>query len=203
MSTIIAKSVAVVNNVDSGVPTRNDFKIIDTVINSETDIPIGGILVEILVVSADPYLRGTIRSKSVFKPDDIIAGFVAGKVLKTNQAENWIIGDLFGGRLPFSSHQILSADVSATPTIIWKLSELIDESDISVGIGLLGMPGATAYGGLCDVLRPQEGETIFISAAAGAVGGLVGSIAKNIYGLNVIGSCGGEEKVKQDAFDKE
>ncbi len=56
------------------------------------------------------------------------------------------------------------------------------------------MPGATAYGGLIDVLRPVEGEVIFISAASGAVGSLVGMLAKNVFNCTVIGSCGGPEK---------
>jgi NADPH-dependent curcumin reductase CurA len=76
----------------------------------------------------------------------------------------------------------------------WKLTGLIDENDIGLGIGILGMPGSTAYGGLIDVLRPNKGETIFISAASGAVGSLVGMIAKNIYECKVIGSVGGPEK---------
>jgi len=166
---------------------------VESTIDSETDVPIGGLLVAVLVVSADPYLRGLIRSNNAFKPNDIISGFVAGKVLKANQVDKWVEGDLFGGTLPFSTHQVLSTESVAK---IWKLSEFIDESDISAGIGILGMPGATAFGGLCDVLRPEPGETIFISAAAGAVGGLVASIAKTVYGLYVIGSCGGEDKVK-------
>jgi NADPH-dependent curcumin reductase CurA len=58
------------------------------------------------------------------------------------------------------------------------------------------MPGSTAYGGLIDVLRPLKGETIFVSAAAGAVGGLVGQIAKNEYECKTVGSCGGPEKGK-------
>ena len=56
------------------------------------------------------------------------------------------------------------------------------------------MPGATAYGGLIDVLRPNEGDVIFVSAASGAVGSLVGMLAKNVYNCTVIGSCGGAEK---------
>lgn len=194
MSAITVKSVALVNSVDAGIPTTSDFTIVESTIDPETvEVPIGGLLVTILVVSADPYLRGLIRSNSAFKPNGIISGFVAGKVLKVNQVDKWVEGDLFGGNLPFSTHQILSA---ASVASIWKLSEFIDESDISAGIGILGMPGATAFGGLCDVLRPEPGETIFVSAAAGAVGGLVASIAKTVYGLRVIGSCGGEDKVK-------
>jgi hypothetical protein len=69
-----------------------------------------------------------------------------------------------------------------------------DESQISLGVGIMGMTGSTAYGGLLDVLRPLQGETIFISAASGAVGGLVGMLAKNLFGCTVIGSCGGPLK---------
>lgn len=78
-------------------------------------------------------------------------------------------------------------------TVSWKLTGLIEEADISLGIGILGMPGSTAYGGL-DVLKPKKGETIFISAAAGIVGGLVGMLMKQVYDCKVIGSCGGPDK---------
>jgi len=80
-------------------------------------------------------------------------------------------------------------------TLMWKLTDYINESQISLGIGVLGMPGATAYGGI-DTLRPEKGQTIFISAAAGAVGGLVGQLAKTLYDCKVIGSCGGSDKGK-------
>jgi NADPH-dependent curcumin reductase CurA len=76
------------------------------------------------------------------------------------------------------------------------LTDYITEDKISYGIGVLGMPGATAYGGLCDTLRPLQGETIFVSAAAGAVGGMVGQLAKALYNCKVIGSCGGAAKGK-------
>lgn len=56
------------------------------------------------------------------------------------------------------------------------------------------MPGSTAYGGLIDILRPEAGQTIFISAASGAVGSVVGMIAKKVFGCKTIGSCGGPEK---------
>lgn len=67
---------------------------------------------------------------------------------------------------------------------------------MSLGCGILGMPGGTAYGGLINILKPNENEWIFISAASGAVGGLVGQIAKNIYNCKVIGCAGGVEKCK-------
>jgi NADPH-dependent curcumin reductase CurA len=104
-----------------------------------------------------------------------------------------VVGDLIGASLPFSTYQIVSAEtLGKTPN--WKLTGHLDDSNITLGIGLLGMPGCTAWGGVLEVLRPKEGETIFISAAAGAVGSLVGMLAKNLFHCTVIGSCGGSQK---------
>lgn len=135
-----------------------------------------------------------------------MAGFVAGKVLASLN-DSWKENDLFGGNLPFSTIQNLSKE-ALTTTLLWKLTDLIDESQISLGIGILGMPGATAYGGLVDTLRPSisKGEVLFVSGAAGAVGSMVGMIAKHVYGCRVIGSCGSEEKgrliVDKFGFDR-
>lgn len=123
-----------------------------------------------------------------------MTGFVAGKVLASKNA-SWKVDDLFGASLPFSTYIIVPAE-HLQKTVMWKLTDFITESQISYGIGVLGMPGATAYGGLVDTLRPKKGETIFISAAAGAVGGLVGQLAKTLYDCKVIGSCGGAAKGK-------
>jgi NADPH-dependent curcumin reductase CurA len=122
-----------------------------------------------------------------------MVGFTVGKVIASNGNANWKVGDLFGANLPFITIQNLTTEELAK-TMIWKLSGLITEDELNLGLGLLGMPGSTAYGGLIDILRPLEGETIFISAASGAVGSLVGLLAKNIYKCKVIGSCGGPEK---------
>ena len=152
-------------------------------------------------ISADPYLRGGFKSKSgQRKEGDVITGFVSG-VVKSSLNDAWKEGDLFGGNLPFRDFVHLSAkDISSS--LLWKLNGVVRESELSLGIGMLGMPGSTAYGGLLDVLKVENGQTIFVSAASGAVGSLVGQIAKNIYGCIVIGSCGGVEKCKiiKDTF---
>eukprot|EP00595_Chromulina_sp_UTEXLB2642_P000138 CAMPEP_0196762350 /NCGR_PEP_ID=MMETSP1095-20130614/1761_1 /TAXON_ID=96789 ORGANISM="Chromulina nebulosa, Strain UTEXLB2642" /NCGR_SAMPLE_ID=MMETSP1095 /ASSEMBLY_ACC=CAM_ASM_000446 /LENGTH=293 /DNA_ID=CAMNT_0042113017 /DNA_START=34 /DNA_END=912 /DNA_ORIENTATION=- len=187
------KSIILKQHLSIGFPTEENFAIETSTINSD-DIPNGGILLQVLVASSDPYLRGRMRPEGDFVEGKVIKTFVSGKVLHSNN-ENWVSGDLLGGSLPLSSYQIIPPELFSQ-TAIWKLTGLIDESEISLGIGILGMPGSTAYGGLIDVLRPNEGETIFISAAAGAVGSLVGILAKKLYNCKVIGSCGGDEKVK-------
>lgn len=111
---------------------------------------------------------------------------------------------------------MLTAEAGAK-TPLRKLTGLLIEETISLGIGILGMPGSTAYGGLIDVLRPKPrsdkqevrshyfhcyimctktpvGQVLWVSGAAGAVGGMVGMLAKQLYGCRVIGSCGGPEK---------
>lgn len=105
-------------------------------------------------------------------------GFVAGKIIESKNIK-WKVNDLFGANLPFTSCQLLKGE-SLSKILMWKLSEIISVEEISLGIGILGMPGATAWGGTIDVLRPKEGQVMFVSAAAGAVGSMVGQIAKNI-----------------------
>ena len=126
------------------------------------------------------------------KPGSVMEGFIAGKVLESNHAA-WQAGNLFGAELPLTTMQAISARQLKKATI-WKLTDYITEDQISLGVGILGMPGSTAYGGTVDVLRPKEGETIFVSAACGAVGSMVGQIAKNVYKCTVIGSCGDPNK---------
>ena len=147
----------------------------------------GTMLVQVQVMSADPYMRGGLKTA---EDNQLMRGFVAGKVLASKHVD-WAAGDLFGAHLPLSTVQIVDLE-KATP---WRLTGLITEDEISLGIGILGMPGATAYGGLIDILQPIEGQTLWVSGAAGAVGGLVGQLGK-IHGLKVIGSAGGPTKCK-------
>ena len=186
-----SKSLVLNAVVEHGLPQSSDFSILESVINSD-ELQEGGVLVRLLVVSADPFMRSSIKSGGFNHPGDVMSGYVAGKVLASKNRA-WVEGDLFGSKLPFSTVQIVTEDTfSRTDT--WKLTGLIDEEHISYGIGILGMPGSTAYGGLLGVLNPKIGETIFISAASGAVGGLVGQLAKQIFNCKVIGSCGGPDK---------
>lgn len=195
--TTAAKSVHLKAPLDEGLPGPEHFDIIETSVPEPEGE--GSIQIKLLALSADPYLR--IRIKSAVKAGgfggfgagEVMSGFVVGKVMKSKGNEKWKEGDLFGGSLPFTTVQNLSSEQLQT-TLLYKLTGLLEESELSLGLGLLGMPGSTAYGGLVDVLQPKEGQTIFVSAASGAVGSLVGMLAKNVYNCTVIGSCGGPVK---------
>jgi NADPH-dependent curcumin reductase CurA len=187
-----AKTIVLKSYVEEGVPTQDNFEIVEQEIPPVVE---GSIQVKILAMSADPYLRGRMNPNSPMKYPlgEAMSGFVVGKVIASQNNSNWTEGDLFGGSLPFSTIQTLTPEALQS-SLLWKLTGLLDESEITLGLGLLGMPGSTAYGGLIDVLRPNQGETIFISAASGAVGSIVGMLAKRLYNCTVIGSCGGAEK---------
>lgn len=191
---VLAKTVILKQAVDEGLPGPEHFEI------QESEVPDleleGSIQLKITAMSADPYLRMRIKSSSSIgnvEPGQPMSGFVVGKVVASKGNAKWAVGDLFGADLPFSTVQNLSAEDLKVSTL-WKLTDILSEDELTLGLGLLGMPGSAAYGGLIDVLAVKEGETIFVSAASGAVGSLVGMIAKNVYNCTVIGSCGGPEK---------
>lgn len=197
-----AKTVTLTTFIPEGLPGPEHFTIVESVAPTEADLAEGGVLLQVLVMSADPYLRSKCKDeeKAGQALPMTMTGFVAGKVLASKRPD-YVAGDLFGASLPFTTVQAVDA-AAAKSTLMWKLSMLLTEETISHGIGVLGMPGSTAYGGLLDVLRPDAGaaaagtpETLWVSGSAGAVGGMVAQIAKNVLGCKVIGSCGGPEKV--------
>lgn len=178
-----SKTLRLKTKLPEGMPGNEHFDIETTaapVLDAE-----GSMLVQVMVMSADPYMRGGIKTA---EDNSVMRGFVAGKVIGSKHPD-WGVGDLFGCHLPLSTVQVVDLS-QAQP---WRLTGLISEDEISLGVGVLGMPGATAYGGLIDVLKPVEGQTLWVSGAAGAVGSLVGQLGK-IHGLKVVGSAGGDAK---------
>jgi NADPH-dependent curcumin reductase CurA len=179
---------------DSGLPSAENFTI------RTISVPVEGlhneIIVKIFAISPDPYMRGRMHSSSPMKfpLGAPLVGFVVGEVI-LSAIPKWPVGSLFGASLPFQSIQRLSGDAIAA-TVFWDLSATVTKEQLTLGLGVFGMPGSTAHGGLVHVLRPRAGETLFISGAAGAVGSLVGMIAKNVFGCKVIGSSGSAEKCR-------
>mmetsp|Transcript_74301 Transcript_74301/g.119912 ORF Transcript_74301/g.119912 Transcript_74301/m.119912 type:complete len:362 (-) Transcript_74301:335-1420(-) len=185
----MAKTIILKTTLDEGIPGPEHFEVVP----SPAPVIGDGVLVQLLAISADPYMRNRIKSGGDFKAGGPMAGFVSGKILES-RVPDWKVGDLFGAVLPYTDVQAVAAEELKG---FRRLTGLLkSEAEISLGIGALGMPGSTAYGGLIDILQPKKGETIWVSGAAGAVGSMVGMMAKHVYGCTVVGSAGGPEKCR-------
>ncbi|MGV9854586.1 NADP-dependent oxidoreductase [Streptomyces sp. NPDC003442] len=151
----------------------------------------GQALVRNLYMSVDPYMRGRMNDVKSYAPpyqlDQPMGGGAVGKVVASN-AEGISVGDHvlhFGGWREYATVDAKSA-VKVDPEI----------APLPAYLGVLGMPGLTAYAGLLEVAAFKEGDAVFVSGAAGAVGSEVGQIAKLKGASRVIGSAGSDEKVR-------
>jgi NADPH-dependent curcumin reductase len=148
----------------------------------------GEVLVKILYISLDPAMRGWMNEgRSYIAPvgiGDVMRALAAGRVIASNHPE-LAVGDHVTGLLGVQEYAVVSgyAVMKVDPEL----------APLPVHLGTLGMPGMTAYFGLLDIGRPAEGETVVVSGAAGAVGGVVGQLAK-LKGARAIGIAGGAEK---------
>ena len=170
-----------------GIPVLENFKTNDFELGEIKD---DEVLLEAIYFSVDPYMRGRMNdAKSYSPPFEIgkpISGGVISKVRKSN-TEHFKENDIVTGNLPWQQHCI------AIATSLLKID--ISIAPASYYLGILGMPGLTAYFGLMHIGKPKGGETVVVSGAAGAVGLVVGQIAK-LHGCRVIGIAGTEEKIK-------
>ncbi|KAL9132026.1 MAG: hypothetical protein Q9217_000154 [Psora testacea] len=119
-----------------------------------------------------------------------ITNYAVAKILKSSNP-SFKPGDIVTGMLPTEEYSVVSGEIANS--MVRKLDNPYD-LDPKLYIGALGMPGLTAYSGFYGIGQPKKGETIFISAASGAVGQIVGQLAKH-EGLTVIGSVGSDEKL--------
>ncbi|WP_163527622.1 NADP-dependent oxidoreductase [Halobacillus ihumii] len=146
------------------------------------------VLVQLLYVSVDPYMRGRMNdAKSYVAPFQLhepIEGGVVAQVVESN-TEAFSAGDIVTGSLPWREVTVASADS------IRKVDPSL--GSVTTSLGILGMPGLTAYFGLIDIGQPKEGETLVVSGAAGAVGSTVVQIGK-ILGCHVVGIAGSDDK---------
>lgn len=173
-------------SVPKGEPSSDTFKLEDTSLPAE--VPEGQVRVRALYVSVDPYLRGLIGRIGAGKP--IVSGQVAEVV--ASKAAEYKQGDkvFFYGQ--WATEQIVdpkSADA--------KLKKIDPSLPPSAYLGVAGMPGATAYFGLHEVAQFKKGDIVLVSGAAGAVGSLVGQLAKRGGAKLVVGTAGGPEKCKR------
>ena len=178
----------VLNNRPEGKPTLSNFEFVEE--DKTLTISNGEILLQTAYVSVDPYLRGRMSdAKSYvppFKLNQPVHSGVVAKVLESKN-EKFKVGDYVSGMLNWSTQQVANGE---------GLNKVDPEkAPLSTYLGVLGMTGLTAYLGLNEIGKPKAGETIVVSGAAGAVGSVVGQIAK-ILGLRVIGIAGTDEKIE-------
>ena len=169
-----------------GIPADEDFAFI------EKDIPSPGegeVLVKTLYLSVDPYMRGRMRDvKSYVAPyklNEAISGGVLAEVIESN-SELLQRGDIVNGTMKWAEYNAVKAER------VQKVDPAI--APITTRLGILGLTGLTAYFGLLDIGKPQTGETVVVSGAAGAVGSVVGQIAK-LKGARAVGIAGSQEKI--------
>ncbi|KAM5360083.1 hypothetical protein ACJZ2D_013994 [Fusarium nematophilum] len=184
--------------VPTGLPVAGEHLAVeDRPIDLNEAAPAGGVVVEILYASYDPYLRGKMRpagTKSYSPPFDIdgpIINDTLGKVIKSDNPD-FEEGSYIKAYLPISEYARIPKDL--LEQVRARKIQNPHGLDLGLFLGPLGMPGLTAWSGLHQIGQPQKGETIFISSAAGAVGQIVGQVAKR-EGLKVIGSVGSDEKL--------
>jgi NADPH-dependent curcumin reductase CurA len=169
-----------------GFPSESDFRLVEGPVPEPGD---GQFLVRAVYLSLDPYMRGRMSQARSYVPPvalgDVMEGGVVGEVVRSSHP-GFSVGDVVEGRFGWQEFAVSAGkgvrkiDPTAAP--------------ISTALGVLGMPGLTAYFGLLEVGQPKAGETVVVSAASGAVGGLVGQIAK-LKGCRAVGLAGSDAKV--------
>ena len=174
----------------TGAPAPENFAL------AEVDVPTpaeGEVLVRNLVMSVDPYMRGRMDDVKSYVPPfrlgEALDGGAVGEVVASADPD-LAVGDTVLHDLGWRDYAVVRAsrarkvDPKAAPSL-------------STYLGVLGMPGLTAYVGLLDIAAMQPGETVFVSGAAGAVGSIAGQIAKARGAARVIGSAGSPAKVER------
>lgn len=170
----------------TGAPEPGNFTLVSE------PIPAPGpkeVLVRALWLSVDPYMRGRMSSaKSYAAPvaiGEVMTGGGVGQVIASHSPA-FAVGDIVEGGLGWQEYAV------ADPATLRKVDPSL--APISTAVGVLGMPGMTAYFALLEVCEPKAGDTVVVSGAAGAVGQIVGQIAK-INGCRVVGIAGSDEKL--------
>jgi NADPH-dependent curcumin reductase CurA len=169
-----------------GYPKETDFRLVESPVPEPGT---GEFLVRVIYLSLDPYMRGRMSDARSYVPPvtvgDVMEGGTVGEVVRSNHP-GYAVGDIVEGRLGWQEYAVSAGKG------VRKLDPTV--APISTALGVLGMPGLTAYFGLLEIGQPKPGETVVVSAASGAVGGLVGQIAK-LKGCRAVGLAGSDAKV--------
>ena len=169
----------------SGEPSQENFKL------AETEIPKPGpgqMLLRTIYLSLDPYMRGRMNAGPSYAPRVEIGEVMVGQAVCEAMASNlpsFHAGDIVLAAPGWQEYSLANGEG------VRKIDRSL--GPISYALGVLGMPGLTAYAGLLNIGKPQPGETIVVAAASGAVGSVVGQLGK-ILGCRVVGIAGGQQK---------
>ena len=170
-----------------GMPDESCFKLVTSSIPQPMNEQI---LLRTRFLSVDPYMRGRMNeSKSYISPfqlNEVINGGIVGEVIES-KSNNFVTGDFVVGNLGWQDYSV------AGEKDVRKINP--EMAPVSTALGVLGIPGLTAYFGLLEIGQPKPNETVVISGAAGAVGMIVGQIAK-LHGCRVVGIAGSDKKTK-------
>jgi NADPH-dependent curcumin reductase CurA len=177
----------VLNSRPAGAPTGDNFRLDQGIV----PVPAAGqLLLRTIYLSLDPYMRGRMSDVASYAAPvalgEVMGGSTVSRVETSNHAD-YQPGDLVLGYGGWQDYAV--ADGSS----LTRLNALMPRPSLSLGV--LGMPGFTAYMGLLDIGQPKAGETVVVAAASGAVGSVVGQIAK-LKGCRAVGIAGGPEKCK-------
>ena len=170
----------------AGMPSHEHFELVTTELTPPKP---GEVLVQNLYMSVDPYMRGRMREEAVYATayavGEVMYGGAVGEVIESN-TPGLQAGDIVLNQAAWQDRFVASSEA------VTKLDPF-DSDQLSLYLGTLGMPGLTAYVGLFKFGEPKPGETVFVSAASGAVGANVCQLAK-LKGCRVIGSVGSDAK---------
>ncbi|MBV8536695.1 MAG: NADP-dependent oxidoreductase [Alphaproteobacteria bacterium] len=170
-----------------GPPTLANFRLEPVAMPA---LPAGGVLLRVLYLSLDPYMRGRMDDrKSYAKPvavGEVMTGESVAEVIASDHP-GYAKGDIVAAHVGWRTH------AASDGTGLRKLDPKL--APVTTGIGVLGMPGFTAYSGLNVIGKPKAGETVVVAAASGPVGSLVGQLAK-MAGCRAMGIAGGADKCR-------
>ncbi|XP_073520949.1 prostaglandin reductase 1-like [Phyllobates terribilis] len=189
---VVSKSWTMVKHFD-GAPKPEDFKLIEKELPPLQD---GEILLETVFWSVDPYMRP--YSRRHLKEGDVMMGSQVARVIESKNSA-FPKGGYHVAQGGWTTHFI-----SDGKGLYPLLSEWPEALPKSLAVGAVGMPGLTAYFGLLEICKPKKGDVVLVNCAAGAVGSIVGQIAK-LKGCKVVGSAGSDDKIqylKEIGFDE-